>query len=308
MKSVILLTGPTASGKSALAVEYAVQAGNIAIINADSMQVYREIGIVSAAPSAKDLQKAEHRLYTFLPGSEQLSVAKWLELIEKEVKNVHLQGKIPLIVGGSAMYIRILLDGISNIPEIPDEISNEVENMLKNLGNDDFFAELARLDENAAKMIKKTDKQRMLRAFSVKKHTGKSIFDFYQNPKQKSALSDYSLAKILLIPDRNVVYNACNSRFCDMLQNGALEEGKSLIEYGYSRDLSVHKAIGVPQIIDYLEGRISHAEMVNNAQKCTRNYAKRQLTWFRNKFTDFHAISEKNLDKFVDIIQNSVQI
>lgn len=301
MQKVIILTGPTASGKSDLAVQYGINSGNVVIINADSMQVYKEIPIIAASPKKYDLEKVPHKLYEILTGNEQLSAGKWLELVENEIKIAHNNAKIPLIVGGTTMYIRLLIDGISQIPDIPEEINIEAKNELSNLGKDDFFAKLVQFDSKCGEKIKKTDSQRMLRAFSVMKYTGKSIFDYHNNNKP-SILQNYDVKKIVLMPPREVVYKYCNSRFCDMIQDGVIDEIKALIDMKYRENSPVYNAIGVLEIIDYINEKINYENMVEKVQQYTRNYAKRQMTWLRNKFLDFQFIDEKNLGKFLQKI------
>jgi len=285
MKDVIILTGPTASGKSRFAVNFAIKNKNIDIINADSMQVYLEIPITSAQPDKEDLINANHKKYGFLNGNIQLTVGKWIEIIVQEIKTSHENERIPMLVGGSAMYIRLLIDGMANIPNITKETSQEVYEIYKILGKDGFYQKLITQDQKSIK-IKPNDTQRTFRAFEVFHQTGKSIFELQAN-KAQSELSNYNLHKILLMPTRDEIYKSCNQRFLDMIKNGALEEIEKLIKLQYSRQLSIHKAIGVPEIISYLENEINKEKMIEKAQQHTRNYSKRQSTWFVNKFQDF---------------------
>ncbi|QED23216.1 tRNA (adenosine(37)-N6)-dimethylallyltransferase MiaA [Candidatus Deianiraea vastatrix] len=287
---VIILTGPTASGKSRLAINHAAWHGNIDIINADSMQVYREIPITSAQPNLKDLQDASHKMYGFLNGNEQLSAGKWIDLILSEIKNSHKNGRIPMLVGGSAMYIRLLIDGMANICDVEPKISQENRNLLEKIGKAEFFKLLAEKDPMAADKIKETDSQRMLRAYDVICQSGRSIYD-WQKQKTQGFLDDFEVSKWLLMPDRQVIYKSCNERFLQQIENGAVDEVENLLKLKYDRSFTVHKAIGTAEIIDYIEGRLKYSEMIEKAQQATRNYAKRQSTWFRNKFKDFTNIT-----------------
>lgn len=290
--NVIILTGPTASGKSQLAIEIANILGNIVILNADSMQIYEEIPIVSAQPSKDDQNEAEHRLYGVIKGNEPISVGKWLEITDIEVKNIQSQGKIPLIVGGTTMYIRLLCDGLSHLTDVPDETSNASEALLHQIGKEKFYNTLIALDPLAS-CIKYTDKQRLLRAHSFFIHTKTSIFLARNEIKKKSILSDQNITKLILMPNRETIYTSCNNRFIDMINTGGIEEIESLIQLNYVRNLSIHKAIGVPEIVDFIESRTDKKTMIALAQQHTRNYAKRQMTWLRNKFQDFQTYNTK---------------
>lgn len=289
-KNILILTGPTASGKSSIAIEIGERYKNIEIINADSMQIYEEIPIVSAQPNKLDIQKVKHKMYGIIKGDVQLNVSMWLEIIKKEINDTLSKNKIPFIVGGTTMYIRLLIDGLSDVEDVKKETKEEAEKLFNLLGKLEFYKKLIELDPNCKGKIKETDKNRMIRAFCVIKETRRSIFEMQKESKKISILKDFEVKKLILMPERDFIYNSCNNRFIDMMKDGGIEEIESLIKLNYDRNLSIHKAIGVPEIIDYIEGRVKKEEMINFAQQHTRNYAKRQMTWFRNKFNDFEII------------------
>jgi len=289
MKKVIIITGPTTSGKTKYAINQAKRAGDIEIINADSMQVYKEIPILSAQPVLDEMQDVSHRLFGFMQGDEQLSVGKWLEMVKKEIEDVHKNDKTPMIVGGSVMYIDALVHGISQIPEVPREILDEAKELLEKIGKEEFYKKLIELDSESADKIKETDKQRMLRSYVVKKFTKKSIF-FFQSNFRWCILNEYKVYKGVIFPDREDVYKACDTRFINMVQLGAIEEVSHLLSMNYDRSFSIFKANGVPEISQYLRNEVTLERAIELAQQHTRNYAKRQMTWIRNRFQEFKTI------------------
>lgn len=278
--SVIIIAGPTASGKSGLALEIAQECGGI-IVNADSMQVYRGISIVAATPDDEDKKKAEHRLYEIYEPSVRGSVADWLNLAVEEIRNIHKKQKVPIVVGGTGFYIDSLVNGCSPIPETKNEIKQQVEDLMKNNKPEDVYAYLQKIDEAGAKKVNCNDTTRIRRALEIKLDTGKSITEWFTKPFVK-LLNDVDFRIIKLLPDIKELEKKCSQRFDIMMEKGALAEVEILLSKNLDDSLPAMKAIGVPELGGYLKGKISLSEAVEKAKLHTRQYAKRQLTWFRH--------------------------
>lgn len=278
---VVVIGGPTASGKSALAVDLARTTGGV-VINADSMQVYRDLEILTARPDAADRARAPHRLYGILAGTERCSVARWREMALAEIDEAHAAGRLPIVVGGTGLYLRALMEGLADIPEIPPHIRQATVELHQVLGNEAFHEELGRRDPRAAARLHPGDTQRLIRAFEVMAATGRSIVDWQAEPAQPpEGLSFYAVA---LLPDREALYSVCDARLVAMIRRGALEEVRALDRAGLDSALPVMKALGVPELLRHVRGEIDLEEAVEAAQQSTRRYAKRQLTWFRHQW------------------------
>lgn len=264
-KQIIIIAGPTASGKSELALKIAEKFGNKSgIVNADSVQTYKALQILSARPSPKDTALVPHYLYGYLEANETQSVYDWLKQASACVEHIER----PIVVGGTGFYIDALINGVCEIPEIDPEVRSFVRSLpLEDVRN--------RLPDFPYR-----DSQRIRRALEVLLSTGKPISYFYSQPKRKFIQGDF--LKVLILPPRDVLYHRCNSRFKKMLEIGAIEEVKCLLKQ--TLDTSFLKAIGITEITSYLKSEITFSEMVEQAQAATRHYAKRQITWFRNKF------------------------
>ena len=275
-KKVLILFGPTASGKSNIALKISANV-KATIINADSMQVYKNLRILTSRPSEEDEKKVEHKLYGIMDGMQNFSVASWLELAKEEIHISWNQNTLPILVGGTGMYLKSLIEGISEIPSIPDSIKLETEETLENNGLEYLYKTL--IESNKHTLINKQDKQRVIRAFNVLKFTGKSIEEWQKVNKKILEDVDY---EIYLPPiDREKLYKASEERFDEMFKKGAVEEVRGLLEQNLGIHCSVMKAIGVREIQRYLNNEISEEECVNLSKKNTRNYIKRQLTWIR---------------------------
>ena len=292
MKKAIIISGPTASGKSSLALQMA-DYGDIAIINADALQVYKGLPILSSQPNAQDQKIAPHFLYSYFKAEQSCSVGLWLELVKSTIEEVWQQNKIPLIVGGSGMYISKLIDGISEIPAIDEAIKIEVGELYKNLSHEEFIKNLVLLGEDFDK-LKNLDKQRLTRAYEVIKQTKKSIF-WWQNQPTKKIFDSQIFTHINLNPPREQLYKNCNSRFEIMLKSGVLEEVKALISKGLQDNSQITKTLGFLEIKDFLQEKIKRENMIEIASQKTRNYAKRQLTWFRHQFVEKNTFDNAKL-------------
>ena len=281
-KQVALIAGPTASGKSDLAVNLALsleKTGRSAIvINADSAQVYADLQILSARPCEDEMRGVPHRLFGAWNGAEACSAANWAAAAKREIENAHLSGAVPILVGGTGLYIRTLLDGIAPVPAIDDSIRAAVRAM----DAAQLYAAVAREDPDAAERLNAADTQRLARALEVVRSTGTTLRE-WQRQKTGGIGTVITLAPLILLPDREWLYERCDRRFSMMMANGAVEEVERLLARSLPDDLPVMRAIGVPQIIDFLRGDLTLEDAIAQGQQVTRNYAKRQFTWLRNQ-------------------------
>lgn len=290
-RPVILVGGPTASGKSGLAADVAA-AFNGVVINADSMQIYRELDIITARPSNADLAKAPHRLYGVLPGAERCSAARWRELALVEIEAAFAQGKLPIVVGGTGLYLRTLEKGLAPVPEIPDAVRQDTRAHFDAIGAEAFHRELAQKDPEMAGRLNVGDTQRLLRAWEVLAATGTSLAVWQaRQPESAEQLNpNLALLKLAVIPPREDLYARCDARFEAMAKGGAIEEVEALLALRFDPALPVMKAIGVREFGAYLAGEISLEAAVSKAQQETRRYAKRQMTWLRNQYAAKNVI------------------
>jgi tRNA dimethylallyltransferase len=277
MSMVALIAGPTASGKSALALALARQTGGV-IVNADSAQIYRDLPILSAAPSEAERALAEHRLYGIRDGAEPCSAADWAQLARAEIANIHKSGQLPILVGGTGLYLRTLLDGIAPDPPIQAAVRERVRAQAVETNR----AELERLDPAAAARINPGDTTRIARALEVVLSTGRTLAD-WQARREGGIGEEVTLKPIVLLPPRDWLYARCDARFESMIASGAVEEVKALLARGLDPALPIMRTIGVREIAAFLAGDVDRAEMMRRGQQATRNYAKRQFTWFANQ-------------------------
>jgi tRNA dimethylallyltransferase len=278
--AVVIIAGPTASGKSALALDLAGAYGGT-IVNADALQLYRDLRILTARPDTAAEARAPHRLYGFLDAAERGSVASWRELALREIDAALTAGNLPIVVGGTGLYLRALLDGLAAIPDIPPAIRDEAAGLYRELGGAAFHERLAALDPATAARFPPGDRTRLTRAYEVARATGIPIGEWQRRPS--SPLAPYRFATLLLAPPRETLYAACEARFAAMIDVGGLDEAAALLARSLSPDLPAMKAVGVPELFRYLRGEISLVEAVAAAQMATRRYAKRQTTWFRHQ-------------------------
>jgi tRNA dimethylallyltransferase len=276
---VVILAGPTASGKSALGLELADQLDAV-IINADSLQTYRDLCILTARPDAAAEARVPHRLYGFLDAAERGSAAGWCALARTEIAAATSAGRLPILVGGSGLYLRALEVGLAAIPQIPEPIRQQAVALHRALGGAAFRERLAQLDPITAGRLPPGDRQRLIRAFEVVRATGVPIAEWQRRTERQS---DYRLAAILLTPPRDRLYAACDARFVRMTEAGALDEAAALAERGLDPELPAMKALGLPELLSHLRGEIPLDQAIAAAQRGTRRYAKRQMTWFRHQ-------------------------
>ncbi|MFA7415088.1 MAG: tRNA (adenosine(37)-N6)-dimethylallyltransferase MiaA [Rhizobium sp.] len=280
----ILITGPTASGKSALALELAKQHGG-AIINADSMQVYDTLRVLTARPSQDEMEGVPHFLYGHVPAGASYSTGDWLREAAVLIEDLKVKGVLPVIVGGTGLYFKALTGGLSDMPGVPEEIRNDLRRRLVEEGPEALHSELGIRDPDMAGRLNPQDGQRILRALEVLEATGRSILSF-QGQTGPMIINPARARRIVVLPDRKILHDRINRRFEKMLAVGAAEEVEALLALGLSPEMPVMKAIGVSQIAALLMGDMTRAEVIEKTSAATRQYAKRQMTWFRNQMDE----------------------
>ncbi len=285
---VDILVGPTASGKSALALEVAKRS-HIVILNADAMQMYRDLRIISARPDDEELARAEHRLYGVWDGQFHGSAALWVEVVSQEIRTCWREGKRPLLVGGTGMYLSALMQGFSPVPAIEESVREGVRLLEEIEGTEGVRRALLREDAVMAQRLKAGDTQRMMRALEVIRSSGKSLAEWHDTPPIKP-LPEAQFHVYALLPERASLYATINSRFLKMMEAGALEEARAVRHL--PRHLPMMQSHGLPELLAHLDGTMGLEEAINRAQQHTRNYAKRQITWIRNQCPNAHAAQE----------------
>ena len=280
----MLIAGPTASGKSAMALARARSGGGL-IVNADSMQVYGVLRVVTARPSAEEESLAEHALYGFVSPRNRFSTGEWLRAVERLVAAAEASREL-IFVGGTGLHFDALTKGFAPTPEISPQVFEAIRSLVQDLNEAQRMALLEEEDPETAGRLKVADPQRVIRALAVKRQTGRALssFQFDQRP---GPLADWSLERTVLWPDREVLRERIARRFSNMFENGAVEEVEALLAQELDPALPAMKAIGVPEISSWLEGRMTREEAVASATVATQQYAKRQRTWFRNRMADW---------------------
>ena len=293
---IILIYGPTASGKSKFAVQLAKKI-NGEIINADSMQVYKELKIISARPSQKDYQNIKHHLYGCQSVKKNFSTGDWLKLINKKILDLKNKKKISILVGGTGLYFKALTNGLVNIPNIPIKFRTKIRSLHKKLGSKNFFLELVKLDPLVKNQIKSSDTQRCIRAYEVKLSTNKSIYNWYKNTKSNYEKKDFY--KIYVDFPRNELLNRINLRAQEMIKMGAVPEVKRFIKLKVPKDKTANKAIGISEVKEYLNKKIDIEQVIEKISIKTRQYAKRQSTWARGNMQNWNKMNPTQLKNFL---------
>ncbi|HZA65980.1 MAG TPA: tRNA (adenosine(37)-N6)-dimethylallyltransferase MiaA [Geminicoccaceae bacterium] len=293
MTGLIVIAGPTASGKSALAMRCAEANGGV-IINADSMQLYRELRILSARPSPEDEARAPHRLYGILDAEDPASAGRWLELAGAAIGQARSQRRPAIVVGGTGLYLHALLHGLAPVPEIPAAVRNAARARGAALGAPALHAELAERDPAMAARLRPTDRQRLIRAYEVIVGTGRSLAGWLEAPPVRVELPK-PWTGIALMPPRAALYDRIGRRLRAMIEQGGLAEVEALRRRRLAPDLPLMRAVAVPELLAHLEGRIDLASAIERAIVQTRRYAKRQLTWLRHQLPEL-----KRLEAFGD--------
>ncbi len=300
MKPAILIHGPTASGKSALSIALAKRLDG-EIVNADSMQVYREMRVISARPAVSEMDGIPHHLFGHVPASERYSTGKWLDDVKPMIAKVQRRGKVPIIIGGTGLYHLTLVEGMSTIPPVPEDIRAEVNDLYKAGGVAALRERLDMVDRETAERLGQGDRQRLARALEVWLATGKSIASF-QGQRSRPILGPGEWLGAALTPIRAKLYSRIDKRFEGMLMEGAMEEARALLAQNLSSDLPAMKAHGIPWLLAYLRGEISAEAAAENAKRDTRRYAKRQFTWIGRQFPFWPRIPSPSLEDRMRVI------
>lgn len=299
LTDVIVIGGPTASGKSGLALAIAEAFGGT-VINADSMQLYADLDVLTARPPAEDLARAPHRLYGVLPAAERGSAARWRDMALVEIAAARADGRLPVVVGGTGLYLRTLMHGISPAPPIPDDIRAGARALLAEMGNSAFHAQLAKRDPVMGARLDPANSQRLARAWEVLEASGQSLAHWQSLPMEGAVPARW--LTLSLDPPRNILYANCDQRFEAMMAQGALDEVRALLDLRLDPALPAMKALGVPELAQLASGRMTEIQAVEAAQRATRNYAKRQLTWFRHQLEKPEVVSAQLSERIFDEI------
>ena len=289
---IILIAGPTACGKSNFALKLSKKIKG-EIVNADSMQVYKQLQILTARPQKKDLKKIKHHLYGFCDVRKNYSTGEWLKLLLKKIKDIQKRKKIPIIVGGTGLYFKALTDGLVKIPNIPTQVRNKIRLMQKKLGQKKFYNRLLKLDPLIKNTIEKNDVQRSIRAYEIKNYTKISIINWFK--KTKKYISSDEFIKIYIDYPRESLIKRINLRVDDMFAEGAVEEVRRFNKLKVKKENSSNKVIGIKEISNFLNKQCSLDQTKELIAIKTRQYAKRQATWARGQMGSWQKINPKNL-------------
>jgi len=293
---IILISGPTASGKSNFAIKLAKKIKG-EIINADSMQVYKELRILTARPEIRKYQNVKHHLYGFQSVKKKFSTGNWLKLVVKKIDIIKKRNKIPIIVGGTGLYFKALTDGLVEIPNIPIKFRKKIRSFQKKVGQKIFFKKLIELDSLVKERIKPSDVQRSIRAYEVKAYTKKSLTEWFKNTKSKFSKDDF--IKIYIDFPRSELIDKISIRTENMMKKGAIVEVKKFLKFRLSKEKTPNKVIGINEIREYLKKKSNLKEVKDKITIKTRQYAKRQSTWARGQMLNWQKVNPKDLKKFL---------
>jgi len=293
---IILIAGPTASGKSKFAIQLAKKI-NGEIINADSMQVYKELKILTARPNKIDQKKIKHHLYGIKSVKNDFSTGAWLKLVYKKIKEIRKRNKIPILVGGTGLYFKSLINGLVKIPNIPKKFRNSIRSSQNILGQKKFYNKLLKLDPKIKNYVKKNDTQRSIRAFEIKKYTKLSIIDWFQ--KTKKIFDEDEFVKIYIDIPREKLLRRISERINQMFKEKVINEVIRFNNLKLKKDKSTNKVIGIEEITSYMKGLYSIDEIKNKILIKTRQYAKRQTTWARGQMQTWKKLDAQNLNSYI---------
>ena len=300
---VILLAGPTASGKSKLALRLAKQLDGD-IINADSMQIYKEIFVLTSRPTPSDTSIVKHHLYGFNSVKQKFSTGHWLQMVIKKIKEQWNKDRTAIIVGGTGLYFKALVEGLVEIPEIPNNLRAEIRELHKKIGQKKFFSKLIKIDPLAIKCLSPSDSQRSMRAYEVKKFTNKSLFEFTK--ETKSNFDKKIFRKLFINIPRELLHKKIDKRVENMFENGAVVEVRNFLKMKVNKELSANKIIGIQEIKDYVMGKITLIKTKELIKIKTRQYAKRQFTWARGHMRSWESIYSPNFDDLFKQVINKI--
>ena len=300
---IVLISGPTASGKSNFAVKIAKKIQG-EIINADSMQVYKILKILTARPNKIEQKDIKHHLYGVVDLNKKFSTGQWLELAIKKIKNIKKKKKIPILVGGTGLYFQSLIDGLVKIPEIPLKFRNKVRLMSKREGQKKFYKKLLKLDPKVKDKFDPNDTQRSIRAYEIKSYTDISMYDWLARTKSEFKNSDF--LKLYIETKREKLIERINLRTLNMINGGAINEVKKFLKLKIRKDQSVNKVIGIAELTQYLNHEVTLEEAKELISIKTRQYAKRQATWARTRMTSWKKIKPTKIDNFIKKLNKSL--
>ena len=300
---IVLISGPTASGKSNFAVKIAKKIQG-EIINADSMQVYKNLKILTARPNKIEQQNIKHHLYGVVDLNEKFSTGQWLELTIKKIKNIKKKKKIPILVGGTGLYFQSLINGLVKIPEIPLKFRNKVRLMSKREGQKKFYKKLLKLDPKVKDKFDQNDTQRSIRAYEIKSYTDISMYDWLARTESEFKNSDF--LKLYIETKREKLIERINLRTLNMINGGAINEVKKFLKLKIRKDQSVNKVIGIAELTQYLKHEVTLEEAKELISIKTRQYAKRQATWARTRMTSWKKIKLTRIDDFIKKLNKSL--
>ncbi|MDB9820089.1 tRNA (adenosine(37)-N6)-dimethylallyltransferase MiaA [Candidatus Pelagibacter sp.] len=299
---IILISGPTASGKSNFAVKIAKKIEG-EIINADSMQVYKKLKILTARPNRIEQKNIKHHLYGIVDLNEKFSTGQWLELAIKKIKSIQKKKKIPILAGGTGLYFQSLINGLVKIPEIPLNFRNKVRLMSKREGQKKFYKKLLKLDPKIKDKFDPNDTQRSIRAYEIKSYTNISMYDWLT--KTKSEFKDSDFLKLHIETKREKLIERINLRTSTMINSGAINEVKKFIKIKIRKDQSANKVIGIVELTQYLNNKITLDEAKELISIKTRQYAKRQATWARTRMISWVKINSSKVDGYIKELKKS---
>jgi len=299
---IILISGPTASGKSNFAVKIAKKIQG-EIINADSMQVYKKLKILTARPNKQEQKNIKHHLYGVIDLNEKFSTGQWLKLTIKKIKDIQKKKKIPILVGGTGLYFQSLIDGLVKIPEIPLKFRNKIRLISKRDGQEKFYKKLLKLDPKIKDKFDPNDTQRSIRAYEVKSYTNVSMYDWLT--KTKSEFKDSDFLKLHIKTKREKLIERINLRTSSMINEGAVNEVKKFLKLKIIKNQSVNKVIGIAELTQYLNHEITLEEAKELILIKTRQYAKRQATWARTRMISWIKIDQSKLDSYIKKLKKS---
>ena len=295
LKPVVIIAGPTACGKTELALQIA-EAFDGEIVNADSMQVYKELRILTARPSDEEESRVPHHLFGCLPVSERCSAGMWLKMAQDVLTDIHARDKLPIIAGGTGLYIKALTDGLAKIPEVPVEIFEGVQSHFDEVGGERFKTELALVDPGASERLPATDRQRLIRAAAVFAATGQTLSEWQRVQTSEPGYAA-RYGTVVLMPPRDEIYAAINARFDQMMDQGAMAEAEAFAELGIPSDLPSARAVGVAELLRVIRGEMTLEAAVTKAKTSSRNLAKRQITWFKRQIRADMTSDEKYMER-----------
>jgi tRNA dimethylallyltransferase len=299
---IILISGPTASGKSSIAIKIAKKI-NGEIINADSMQVYKQLKILTARPSKKEQKNIKHHIYGTIDLNTKFSTGQWLKIAIKRIKEIKKRNKIPILVGGTGLYFQSLINGLVKIPEIPFNFRNKIRLIQKKGGQKNFFKKLLKIDPMSKDKFDPNDIQRTIRAFEIKSYTKISMYEWIK--KTKPEFKNDEFLKLYINFKREELIKRISLRATKMMEDGAIKEVKKFIKLKIKKDLSVNRVIGIDELTQYLVGKINLDQAKELITIKTRQYAKRQATWARSRMTHWEKINPTNITDYIKKLNKS---